>query len=40
MFAIQEDQYFICIQAEADSLSQAKLEDGVRPPTKASWMKK
>jgi hypothetical protein len=40
MFAIQEDLYFICIQAEADSLSQATLEDGVRPPTKASWMKK
>ena len=31
---------FICIQAEACSLSQATLEDGVRSPTKASWMKK
>jgi quercetin dioxygenase-like cupin family protein len=35
-----EDLYFICIQAEAGSLTQATLEDGVRPPTKASWMKK
>ena len=35
-----EDLYFICIQAEAGSLTQANLEDGVRPPTKASWMKK
>jgi mannose-6-phosphate isomerase-like protein (cupin superfamily) len=35
-----EDLHFICIQAEAGSLSQATLEDGVRPPTKASWMKK
>jgi len=36
----EEDLYFICIQAEAGSLSQATLEDGVRPGTKASWMKK
>jgi len=35
-----EDLYFICIQAEAGSLTQATLEDGVRPPTKASWMQK
>jgi uncharacterized cupin superfamily protein len=35
-----EDLYFICIQAEAGSLSQATLEDGVRTATKASWMKK
>ena len=35
-----EDLYFICIQAEAGSLTQATLEDGVRPPTRASWMKK
>jgi hypothetical protein len=35
-----EDLYFICIQAEAGSLTQATLEDGVRPSTKASWMKK
>jgi len=35
-----EDLYFICIQAEAGSLSQATLEDGVRTANKASWMKK
>ena len=35
-----EDLYFICIQAEAGSLSQATLEDGIRTATKASWMKK
>ncbi|HJV66045.1 MAG TPA: cupin domain-containing protein [Geomonas sp.] len=35
-----EDLYFICIQAEAGSLSQATLEDGIRLETKASWMKK
>ncbi len=35
-----EDLYFICIQAEAGSLSQATLEDGVRLPTKTWWMKK
>lgn len=35
-----EDLYFICIQAEAGSLSQATLEDGKRHDTKASWMKK
>ena len=34
-----EDLYFICIQAEAGSLSQATLEDGFRLTTKASWMK-
>jgi uncharacterized cupin superfamily protein len=34
-----EDLYFICIQAEAESLTQATLEDGFRIPTvKASWM--
>lgn len=33
-----EDLYFICIQAEAGSLSQATLEDGIRLPTTASWM--
>ena len=33
-----EDLYFICIQAEAGSLSQATLEDGSRLPAKASWM--
>ncbi len=35
-----EDLYFICIQAEAGSLSQATLEDGKRHDTKASWMQK
>ena len=34
-----EDLYFICIQTEAGSLQQSTLEDGVRPATKASWMK-
>ncbi|GAB7024902.1 cupin domain-containing protein [Geotalea toluenoxydans] len=34
------DLYFICIQAEAGSLTQATLEDGVRLATKASWMTK
>ena len=34
-----EDLYFICIQAEAESLTQATIEDGFRiPGTKASWM--
>lgn len=34
-----EDLYFICIQAEAGSLTQATLEDGFRiPTTKTSWM--
>ncbi len=35
-----EDLYFICIQAEAGSLTQATLEDGKRLEGKASWMKK
>lgn len=35
-----EDLYFICIQAEAGSLRQATLEDGIRTASKASWMKK
>lgn len=34
-----EDLYFICIQAEAGSLTQATLVDGVRTATKTSWMK-
>ncbi len=34
-----EDLYFICVQAEAGSLSQATLKDGARLGTKASWMK-
>lgn len=33
-----EDLYFICIQAEAGSLTQATLEDGYRVDAKASWM--
>jgi len=33
-----EDLYFICIQAEAGSLSQATLEDGIRLPTTTSWI--
>lgn len=35
----EEDLYFICIQAEVDTLSQATREDGNRLPTKTSWMK-
>ncbi|HKK01804.1 MAG TPA: cupin domain-containing protein [Desulfuromonadales bacterium] len=35
-----EDLYFICIQTEAGSLSQATLEDGYHLETKASWMKR
>lgn len=35
-----EDLFFICIQAEAGSLSQATLEDGFRLTTRASWMEK
>jgi len=34
-----EDLYFICIQTEAGSLSQATLEDGVRLATTTSWIK-
>ncbi|MDA8429246.1 MAG: cupin domain-containing protein [Geobacteraceae bacterium] len=33
-----EDLYFICIQAEAGSLSQATLEDGIRCATATSWL--
>jgi uncharacterized cupin superfamily protein len=33
-----EDLFFICIQTEAGSLSQATLEDGVRLPTATSWI--
>jgi mannose-6-phosphate isomerase-like protein (cupin superfamily) len=33
-----EDLYFICIQAEANSLSQATLEDGIRLATTTSWI--
>jgi uncharacterized cupin superfamily protein len=34
-----EDLYFICIQAEEGSLSQATLEDGCRLATTTSWIK-
>jgi len=33
-----EDLYFICIQTEAGSLSQATLEDGIRLATATSWI--
>lgn len=33
-----EDLYFICIQAEAGTLSQATLEDGIRLGTATSWI--
>lgn len=33
-----EDLYFICIQAEAGSLTQATLEDGIRLATTTSWI--
>lgn len=33
-----EDLYFICIQAEANSLTQATLEDGYPVDVRASWM--
>ena len=36
----EEDLYFICIQAEAGSLSQATLEDGIRLGTTTSWIQK
>ncbi len=35
-----EDLYFICIQAEAGSLHQATLQDGIPLASKASWMAK
>jgi mannose-6-phosphate isomerase-like protein (cupin superfamily) len=34
-----EDMHFICIQAEANSLQPATIEDGYKLDTKASWMK-
>lgn len=34
-----EDLYFICIQTEAGSLTQATLEDGFRLATTTSWIK-
>lgn len=33
-----KDLYFICIQAQEGSLTQATFEDGIRLNTKASWM--
>lgn len=35
-----KDLYFICIQAQAGSLTQATLADGIRVETRASWVKK
>jgi uncharacterized cupin superfamily protein len=35
-----QDLYLICVQAEAGSLTQATLEDGIRLQSKASWMNK
>lgn len=35
-----EDLYFICVQSEVDSLSQATRKDGFHLPAKASWMQK
>jgi mannose-6-phosphate isomerase-like protein (cupin superfamily) len=35
-----EDLYFICVQAEAGSLTQATLEDGMRSATRTAWMQK
>lgn len=34
----QEDLYFICIQAQEHSLTQATKDDGIRLETKPSWM--
>ena len=33
-----KDLYFICIQAQEGSLTQATLQDGIRIETKTSWM--
>ena len=33
-----QDLYFICVQAEVGTLTQATLEDGFRTDAKASWM--
>lgn len=33
------DLYFICVQAEAGSLTQASRADGIKLEAKASWMK-
>lgn len=34
----EQDLYFICIQAQANSLEQATMKDGIIIETKASWM--
>lgn len=34
-----EDLYFICVQAEVGSLTQATRADGIRTATKTRWMK-
>ncbi len=34
----EQDLYFICIQAQANSLEQATMKDGIIVETKASWM--
>lgn len=33
-----KDMYFICIQAQEETLTQATLDDGIRLDTKPSWM--
>jgi mannose-6-phosphate isomerase-like protein (cupin superfamily) len=33
-----EDMYYICVQAEAGSLTQATFEDGIKLATRTSWM--
>lgn len=35
----EEDLYFICVQAERDSLTQATRDDGIICETKTAWMK-
>lgn len=35
-----KDLYFICMQAQEGSLTQATLDDGILLDTKASWMNK
>lgn len=34
------DLYYICIQAQENSLTQATMKDGIRLATKTSWMDK
>ena len=33
-----EDMYYVCVQAEEGSLTGATHEDGIKLPSKASWM--